>query len=279
MRTTILDRCPRLPGTPRRLSAILGCLLAAAAMQPVAAAADSISLSIAPQTVKSVTSEVSWSAWSEEGRFAVVAANNPGVPCAANPAADDGKMLTETHGLEAGSTGAYGGSVNFTPTTTGEWELCAWLAIPAGLLDMEGGPVTASATLPIDVRPPTIHLALSLPQRPVPRRPFTIDLVASSEALREFVVEWFPATHRGCPVDSAAESLTPHLIDQEDVGGPWRFAANVQALRAGTYIFCAWADAPEDQGLYPEARASLVLHLGTPAPRHRKPPHTRRKHR
>jgi hypothetical protein len=247
---------------PRRLALLPLCLLLGLVFVSTAAA-DSISLSIAPEPVKNVASEVSWSGSREEGRFAVVDANNPGVPCAANPPADDGKALTETHGLEAGSTGVYGGSVNFTPASTGEYQLCAWLVIPAGLLDLEGGPVTASASLPIDVRAPAIHLALSLPRPPVPRRPFTIDLTASSEALREFVVEGFPDTARGCPVNWAAESFTPRLIDQEDVGGPWRYAANVEGLRAGTYIFCAWADPPEDQGLYPEAAAHLLVHVRT----------------
>lgn len=276
MRTTILDRCPRLHGTLRQLPAILGCLLAAAAAQPAAAAADSISLSIAPAPVKSVTSEVSWSAESEEGRFEVVDGNNPGVPCAANPEADNGSRISEQHGLEAGSTGSYGGALNFTPASTGKYELCAWLVIPAGLLDLEGGPVTASASLPIDVRAPFIHLKLSVPRRPAPRRAFTIDLTAFSEALREFVVEGFPDTHRGCPVDSTAETLTPTLIDQEDSGGPWRFAGNVGALRAGTYIFCAWANPPERQ-LYPEATAHLLVHIGsTPARRVTRKPRRRR---
>jgi hypothetical protein len=229
---------------------------------PGAAAADSISLSIAPAPIKSVTSEVSWSAESEEGRFEVIEVNNPGVPCAANPAADNGSRISEQHGLEAGSTGSYGGALNFTPATTGEYEVCAWLVIPAGLFDLEGGPVTASASLPINVRAPFIHLTLSVPRRPVPRRAFTIDLTAFSEALREFVVEGFSYTRRGCPVDSTAETLTPELIDQEDSGGPWRFAGNVEALRAGTYIFCAWANPPEGQ-LYPEATAHLIVHIGS----------------
>lgn len=249
-----------------RRPALLALAILAALAFPAAAAADSISLSIAPAPVKSVTSEVSWSAESEEGRFEVIDVNNPGVPCAANPQADNGSRISEQHGLEAGYTGSYGGSVNFTPTTTGEYDVCAWLVIPAGLLDLEGGPVTASASLPINVRAPFIHLALSVPRRPLPGRAFTIDLTAFSEALREFVVEGFPDARHGCPVDSTAETLTPELIDQEDSGGPWRFAGNVEALRAGTYIFCAWANPPEGQ-LYPEATAHLLVRIGSQPPR------------
>ncbi len=258
------------PMLPR--PALLAVAIVAALAFPAAAAADSIALSIAPAPVKSVTSEVSWSAESEEGRFDVVYINKPGVPCAADPEADNGARISEQHGLEAGATGSYGGALSFTPTTTGEYEVCAWLVIPAGLFDLEGGPVTASTSLPINVRAPYIHLALSLPRRPVPRRAFTIDLTAFSEAPREFVVEAFPDAHRGCPVNSTAETLAPELIDQEDSGGPWRFAGNVEALRAGTYIFCAWANPPEGQ-LYPEASAHLIVHVGsTPArkPRRRR---------
>jgi len=185
--------------SPTNRLSLLPLVALVALICPSAAAADSISMSIAPAPVKSVTSEVSWSAESEEGRFEVVYLNNPGVPCAANPQADNGSRISEQHGLEAGSTGSYGGSINFTPTTTGEYELCGWLVIPAGLLDLEGGPVTASSSRPINVRAPVIHLSLSLPQRPVARRGFTVDLVASSEALREFVVEGSPPPLAGAP--------------------------------------------------------------------------------
>ncbi len=88
-----------------------------------------------------------------------------------------------------------------------------------------------------------------------------------SEALRQFVVEGFPATRRGCPVNYAAEDGTPYLIDREAVGGPWRFAANVQPLRAGSYIFCAVADEADDEGLYPESDRASACPCGVAAVR------------
>jgi hypothetical protein len=236
---------------------------------PSAAAADSISLSVAPQPVKSITSEVSWSAYSEEGTFPAVAANNPGVPCAANPEADDGTLLTPAHLLESGWSGSYTGSVNFTPGGSGQYTLCGWLETPVGLLEMSGGPVTASTSLPVLIRPPAITLSLSLPRPAVPHRRFTIDLVASSEASREFVVEGFAATRRGCPVNYAAEEGADHLIDREALGGPWLFAGNVEGLRAGSYIFCAWADGAHDEGLYPEETAHLLVRVGAAPSRRR----------
>ncbi len=76
----VLDRLPRW-----RLMLACLCTGGFLALSAGPALADSISPSIAPAPVKSVTSEVSWSAESEEGRFDVVYVNNPGVPCAADP--------------------------------------------------------------------------------------------------------------------------------------------------------------------------------------------------
>ncbi len=123
-------------------------------------------------------------------------------------------------------------------------------------------------SLPLEVRTPRISLSLSFPRRPTPGRPFTLDLTSSSEVEREVVVEGIPYTRRGCPVNYAASSAT-HLIDVNVTGGPWRSTVNVAPLRAGArYIFCAWADPPNDDGLYPEATTSLTLNLANTRPRH-----------
>lgn len=240
-------------------------------LAPGAALADSMSLSISPEPVANLTSEVTYTASSEEGTLAVVAANNPGVACAANPAADDGQTITPGHIFDAGSVGGFSGSVNYTPPSTGAYTLCGWLEIPSGFIETDGGPVTAAASLPINVRAPRISLALSFPRRPQPGHGFTLDLTASSEVKREVVVEGIPLTRRGCPVNYAAEEAD-HLIDKNVTGGPWRIRDNIEPLQAGSYIFCAWADPTSDDGLYPEATTSLVLHLGqTLAPQRRKP--------
>lgn len=67
-----------------------------------------------------------------------------------------------------------------------------------------------------------------------------------------------------------------HLIDQDVTGGPWRLASNIEPLRRGTYIFCAWADPAEDSGLDPQACTSLTVHFGTQAPASR--PRKRHRH-
>lgn len=66
----------------------------------------------------------------------------------------------------------------------------------------------------------------------------------------------FPLTRRGCPVNYAGKEVAHQLIDQEVLGSPWKLAQNVEALRAGNYIFCAWADPLEDGGLDPKRPAS-----------------------
>lgn len=239
---------------------ICGLVLFAALALPGAALADSMSLSVAPEPVQELAGQVTYASSSEEATYPVVYANNPGIPCAADPQADAGQMLTPTHFAEGGNIGQASGAVNWTPPSTGTYTLCGWTTIPAGLLEMEGGPVTAAASLPVVVRAPRISLALSFARPVVAGDGFTIDLTASSEVKREVVVEGVPYTRAGCPVDPAA-SAAQNLIETEVTGGPWLSRSNVKALSGGRWIFCAWADPPEDHDLYPQASTSLLLNL------------------
>lgn len=247
-------------------------VLAAILALPAGALADSMSLSIAPEPVQELTGQVTYASSSEEATYPVVYANNPGIPCAADPQADAGQMLTPTHFAEGGDIGQASGSVNWMPPSTGTYTLCGWTTIPAGLLEMEGGPVTAATALPVEVRPPHISLALSFARPVMAGKSFTIDLNASSEVKREVVVEGIPYTRAGCPIDPAA-STAQHLIETEVTGGPWLSRTNVNALYGGRWIFCAWADPPEDHGLYPQATTSLLLNLSS----HPKPKRKRRR--
>ncbi len=252
------------------LAVLCGLVLFAALVLPGAALADSMSLSIAPEPVQELTGQVTYATSSEEATYPVLYANNPGIPCAASPQGDAGQMLTATHFAEGGNIGQASGSVNWTAPSTGTYTLCGWTTIPAGLLEMEGGPVTATASLPVVVRPSNISLALSFARPVVAGRGFTLDLNASSEVKREVVVEGVPYTRAGCPIDPAA-STAQHLIETEVTGGPWLSRSNVNALSGGRWIFCAWADPPEDRGLYPQASTSLLLNLsGHPKPRRKR---------
>lgn len=257
-----------------RALAVMAMAVAGVLAVPACSWADSMTLSIPATPVQEIGGQVSWSADSEEPTLAVVAANNPGVPCASTPAADTGMTLTPGHIFEGGSIGDWTGATSFTPPTAGAYILCGWLEEPAGLIETDGGPVTASTSLQVQVRPPAISLKLSVPRAPRPGRSFVLDLSASSEVERHMVVEGMSATRRGCPVNYAIEN-DAHLIDKDVTGGPWRLASDINPLRRGTFIFCAWADPTSDEGLEPQATASLTVHVGTPPPpaRPRKQPH------
>jgi hypothetical protein len=245
-------------------------LLTLVLMLPAGALADSMSLSVGPEAVQELTGLVTYATSSEEATYPVVYANNPGVPCAASPQGDIGQMVTATHFAEGGNIGQASGAVSWTPPATGTYTLCGWTTIPAGLLEMEGGPVTATAQLPVVVRAPRISLALSFPRPVVAGEGFTIDLTASSEVKREVVVEGVPYSRAGCPIDPAA-STAQNLIETEVTGGPWLSRSNVKALYGGRWIFCAWADQPGDHGLYPQATTSLLLNLsGHPRPKRKR---------
>ncbi len=258
--------------------AVLAISVVAALVVPAAGWADSMTLTVPSTPVQEIGGQVSWSAVSEEPTLAVVSANNPGVPCASSPAADNGTTLTPGHIFEGGNVGDWSGSTNFTPSTAGAYVLCGWLEEPAGLIETDGGPVTASTSLQVQVRAPVISLKLSLPRSPQPGRPFVLNLIATSEVQRHVVVEGMTASRHGCPINYAIES-DQHLIDQDVTGGPWRLASNVEPLRRGTYIFCAWADPTEDAGLQPQASTSLTVHVGTPPPPARARPRRRHRHR
>jgi hypothetical protein len=249
----------------RRGLAVTAIAVLGALAVPAACWADSMTLTVPAPPVQEIGGQVSWSASSDEPTLAVVAANNPGVPCASTPAADQGTTLTPSHIFEGGNVGDWSGSTTFTPPTAGAYILCGWLEEPAGLIETDGGPVTASTSLQVQVRAPAIALKLSLPRPAQPGRPFVLNLTATSEVQRHIVVEGVTATRRGCPINYAVEN-DPHLIDKDVTGGPWRLTSNVEPLSRGTYIFCAWADPTQDSGLEPQATASLTVHVGTPPP-------------
>jgi hypothetical protein len=257
----------------RELATVAIAMLAALAV-PAAGWADSMTLAVPSTPVQEIGGQVSWSAYSEEPTLAIVAANNPGVPCASTPAADTGTTLTPGHIFEGGNVGDWTGATNFTPPTAGAYILCGWLEEPAGLIETDGGPITASTSLQVQVSAPAISLKLTVPRAPQPGRSFALNLTATSEVQRHVVVEGMSASRHGCPVNYAIEN-DPHLIDKDVTGGPWRLASDINPLHRGTYIFCAWADPTEDAGLEPQATAALTVHVGTPPT----PARPRKRHR
>ncbi len=259
---------------------LIGAFAAALALAlPSTALADTLALSIAPEPTEGVTSEVTYTASSAEEAFATVAVNNPGIPCAPNPEADNGHTVVEPDYLKP-SIGEFSGAGNYMFPATGAYTVCGWLHSPGTLEAPASGPVTASTSLPLNVRLPTISLSLRFPRPVQVNRQFALELIATSEVRREVVVEGMPYTKQGCPVNYAA-SKEAHIIETEVNGGPTTTTTDVNPLSAGKYIFCAWADPYGDEGLDPQATTSIVLdlpgHSTHKAHKHRKP--KRRKHR
>jgi hypothetical protein len=148
---------------PCSLAGLCAGLIAAVLWPAGTAHADSISLSVTPEPVQELTSQITYQAYAEELASAVVYVNARGVPCAPNPEADVGTLIIApiTFGFpEAGSSENSG---NYTPPSTGAYTACGWLYRFDGEAANGRGPVTASSSIPLDVRAPKISLALSLP--------------------------------------------------------------------------------------------------------------------
>ena len=246
----------RIPG---RWALIGASLTALALALPGAALADTMTLSISPEPTEEVTSEVTYTANSAEKTFATVAVNNPGVPCAPDPEADNGHTIVEPAIYISPKIGEFSGSGNYEFPSTGAYTACGWLSSPNGIGD-PGGPVTAAVSLPLNVRLPTISLSLRFPQPVHVNKQFVLELVATSQVKREVVVEGVPYTKGGCPVNYAAGN-EPRIIDTEVNGGPTTTTVDLKGLPRGKYIFCAWADPYEDNGLDPQSTTSVVLDL------------------
>lgn len=254
-----------LAGIPGRLtlSGVLvgACAITLALALPELASADTMSLSISPEPTEEVTAQIDFATNSAEDTYSTVVVNNPGIPCAPKPGADNGHIIYDPGDIPklVAQAGEYSGSANYTFPSTGAYTVCGWVTSPEGL-GFPGGPVTASTSLALNVRLPAISLSLRFPRPAQVDKKFTLTLVASSEVKREVVVEGVPYTKRGCPVNYAA-SNEAHLIDTEVNGGPTTTNVNIEPLRAGKYLFCAWADPYEDNGLNPEATTSVLLNL------------------
>ncbi len=275
--TKNMSRGRMMVSIPGRWALAGACLAALALMLPGAALADTMTLSISPEPTEEVTSAVTYTANSAEKTFATVAVNNPGVPCAPDPEADNGHTIVEPAIYIPPNIGEFSAAGNYKFPSTGAYTVCGWLSSPDGIGD-PGGPVTAAASLPLNVRLPAISLSLRFPRPVQVNKQFALELVATSEVRREVVVEGVPYTRQGCPVNYAAGN-EPRIIDTEVNGGPTTTTVDLKALRRGKYIFCAWADPYEDNGLDPQATTSVVLDLPGHHTTKHKAKKKRRKHK
>lgn len=233
------------------------CGLVLAALLPGAALADGMTLELAKEAVQNETTQINYTASTEAPGFITVAVNYANVPCGSTPEADSGTILAEPARSDERQTGVYSGSANFTPLEPGPYVICGWATGLGPGEDPIGGPDLAAASLPIEVRPPHISLALSLANGIAAGRPFTLNLMATSEVARELIVVAVPDTPEGCPANSASTTASP-LIEAIITGGPQLETASVNALPAGSHwIFCAWAVVPGT--VTPQASTSMVV--------------------
>ena len=256
---------PIPPVTGRRLVLACVCGLALAALLPGAALADGMTLELAKEAVQNETTQINYTASTEDPGFITVAVNYANVPCGSIPAADSGTILAEPARSDERQTGVYSGSANFTPLEPGPYVICGWATGLGPGEDPIGGPDLAAASLPIEVRPPHISLVLSLANGIAAGRPFTLNLMATSEVSREFVVIDVPDTPEGCPANSASTTASP-LIEAIITGGPQLETASVKGLPAGSrWIFCAWAVVPGT--VTPQASTSMIVNVPRSLPR------------
>ena len=243
---------------PGSLAGLCAGLIAAVLWLAGTAYADSVSLSVTPEPVQELTSEITYQAFTEEPLMASVYVNAPGVPCAPNPVTDSGTAVVVPNMLTPALVGSFSGAGNYTPPTSGAYTMCGWLTGVGSIVHPEGGEVATAISVPLQVRIPRIGLSLTLPRRVVPGKRFVLDVHATSEVTRKVIVEGMRLTSRGCPLDRAASTAEP-LLEAEIEGGPWLKHTVIEPLPAGRYIFCAWADPPADNGLDPQASTSLVV--------------------
>jgi hypothetical protein len=222
-------------------------------LTPGVSIADTMSLGLDTEAVQNAPTQVTYTGYTEDDGLVTLALNPANVPCASAPEADSGTAILERGELiTEPQTEVFTGTASFEPAQPGTFLICGWVT------GFFGSP-RASASLPIEVRPPHISLALSLPHRPVADKSFTLDLMVTSEVAREAIVVVVPDTPAGCPAEPAATSAI-HLIDATITGGPILKSTLVKGLPADSrWLFCAWATVPGTST--PQASSTLIAEV------------------
>jgi hypothetical protein len=262
---------------PGAAAIVCGLALAAlAALLPGTALADGMTLELAKEAVQNETTQINYTASTEAPGFITIAVNYADVPCGSIPEADSGTILAKPAYEAERQTGVYSGSAEFTPLEPGPYIICGWATGLGPGEDPIGGPDLAAASLPIEVRPPHISLALSLANPVTAGKQFALDLTVTSEVPREVILIGVAYTPVGCPVDSAA-STAPHLIDSVFEGGPSLKSVTVDALPAGSsWLECAYAVVPG--AINPQATTSMIVDVPSSPPAPSKPKHRSKNH-
>ncbi len=271
---------PPVPG--RRLLLACICGLTLVVLAPSAALAGTMSLGLSSEAVQNATTQITYTVDTEGsgndtegGGYVTLALNNADVPCGSSPEDDYGTTILRPEVTTAAQAGVFMGSTSFEPTELGASIICGWVTGYGDENDLDGT-VFAAGSLPIEVRPPHISLALSLANPVTAGKRFALDLTVTSEVPREVILIDVPYTSVGCPVDSAA-STAPHLIDSVFEGGPSLKSVTVGPLPVGSsWLECAYAVVPG--AINPQATTSMVVEVPRSAPAPSQPKHRSKSH-
>jgi hypothetical protein len=129
------------------------CGLALAVLAPGAAFADTMSLRIAREAVQTETTQITYAVGTGSQGFVTLSLNAADVACASTPMDDYGPVILEPGQSTPPQSGAFSGSVSFTPIDAGAYVVCGWVTGYGEYEDKFGGPVFAATSLPISVAP------------------------------------------------------------------------------------------------------------------------------
>lgn len=231
------------------------------ALSSAASAAPTIAITVAPDPVESIATQLGVTGTNDQQQLRVVLHVKPagGSSCAANVSADDGREVVARWAKQ----GPFAETENHTFARAGDYLLCAWAQTDV----FSSAPALAAASAVISVRIPKLSLSLSAPPTVRQEQTFQVTVTAQAETERGVYVSSIPDTGRGCPANFAALAAG---VGERDVltswwvtGGPLTRTENTTLSTPGRYLICGYFQFG-DTGSPPEAVASTALTVLAP---------------
>jgi len=249
---------------PSALRAVRYLLLVSAgalsASTAVASAATSVAITVGPDPVESITTQLGAKGEAPNTQQEIVTVKYKaagGAGCGANPDADDGTQVVGNGWLNAG---AYEKSSNVTFDTAGNYLVCAWMTHHAGTgSGVSTYTVVATDSKVVAVRIPKLSIGLSVsPTTVAVGQTFQVTAVLQAEAERMFMAYALPDVGRGCAVNSSAayQERTDSVFSGTWInGGPQTRTQNMSLGAPGPYLICAYFDRRGSGAAPPQASA------------------------
>jgi hypothetical protein len=218
-----------------------------------------MNLSVGPDPVESITTQLGVSGMSEASDFAAVKVRLAGGrECAVNSEGDEGQYVI--FNLYSPS-GTYNETKNWTFEASGSYLLCGWLQTTES-----PHTVLAHASQTVGVRLPHLLLSVSAPPSMPVEQTFQVTSTAQAETQRVVSEGALPDTGRGCPANIGAATSTSGFLGIENgwpvAGGPLTKTWNVQINTPGKYLLCGYFD--KSGQTPPEATASTSISVLPP---------------